>query len=165
MRATRPFPRHTLLLSAVLAALLAPPAAALGQPGEPMDHGSVGKCAVCMANGSCALASENGANSCTVTVGEGCKYELSICVVAMERTIEDLRLSPEEMLILEGGGRELALAPVGGSRYAAWNCVGQVIRVVEKRGDGSVVDLPVQRFGRRYAYARVVAAVARTRGE
>lgn len=163
MRATRPSPRHTLLLSAVLAALLALPVAALGQPSEPVDHGSVGQCAVCTTRTSCELASGNGANSCSVSVGQGCTYDLSICVVAMDQLIKDLRLTPEELLILEGGRTELALAPVGASRYAAWSCTGELIRVVEKRSDGTLVDVPVQRFGRRFAYARVVAEAGRAR--
>ena len=156
-----PFPSpRRLFLSAAFLALpsLASPAAA--QPNQPVDNGT---CAVCVTKTSCELAGASGANSCTVTVGGGCKYDLSICIVAMDRATRELNVNPDEMLILERNAQKLALAPVGGARYAAWNCNGSLIRMVERRG-GRIVELPVARYREQYAYARLVERAARARG-
>jgi hypothetical protein len=151
---------RSIVLSAAffIAPCIASPASA--QPSQPVDNGT---CAVCTSKTRCEMAGASGANSCTVTAGSGCQYDLSICVVAIDRATRELKVDPAEMLMLDGQGAvKLALAPVGGSRYAAWSCAGELIRVVEKRRDGRIVELPVARFRARYAYARLVEQAVRS---
>lgn len=158
MAALRPRFRHAVSVPLVALFSVAFPDAATAQSSA---RTSVGQCAVCTSRTSCELSNQSGANNCTVSVRDGCTYDLSLCVVAMDRLRDELKVDPEEMLTVGEGRAALALAPVGGARYAAWNCAGEVIRVVERRRDGRIVELPLAPYRERYAYARMATRAAR----
>jgi hypothetical protein len=134
----------------VLACVSAAPVAA--QPGG--GGGDDPTCADCVSDTVCAAVSHSGANSCTVSNGK-CRMDLSICIIAMEKATEELRLTPEQMLRVRTRLGQLALAPVGESRFAGWDCSGRLVHLVERRPDGRVVALAVQPYLQRYAYSRV----------
>lgn len=148
----RPSLRSFAVPFSVFIALFIAPQAARAQ--------KVATCVDCINEITCAEVSSTGALGCTVKPGQGCRLDLSFCIIAMNRATTDLRLRPEEMLKVQEGETQLALAPVGEGRYAAWNCSGQLIRLVEKRADGGVRALSVAQFRDRYAYWRLTAQAA-----
>lgn len=138
----------------LLALLLSLPTAHAAQAQE-VDN--AGGCLKCITRNMCTSFNEPGvgANACTVTAS-GCQESLSFCIIAERTAMHDLRLETDEFLRLDSEGVVLAMAPVGDGRFAAWSCSGELIRLVERRRDGSLRTLDTAQHRATLHYARVV---------
>jgi hypothetical protein len=90
----------------------------------------------CEGEQSCSAIDGSGSTGCTLD-SSGCREHLGVCIRAVGQLIEDFGILKDDLVRID----DLYLAHVGNGRYAAWNCEGEVIRLVA-RLNGGWMDLP-----------------------
>ncbi|MBX6331946.1 MAG: hypothetical protein IRY91_08865 [Gemmatimonadaceae bacterium] len=136
-----------LLVSAVL---LGRPAPAAAQDG----------CPCCASQWLCGNVCFYGGATCTVSATNGCELD-GICVVGVNEMQKDMKLASADFRQLQTEEGSIMAAPVGDGRYAAWNCIGELVVLAKARPDGTLqmLDINADVDRSRYTYAKVVAAL------
>lgn len=140
-----------LCLGAAAACLLSASAAAGAAPSFRM--GDFGTCVTCGDATHCVIVNGGGSTGCTFTK-LGCKENFDICVCGNCGALAPA--TPENELERNTPLGRLALHAIGGNRFAAWSCLGELIALAERRTDGSVIDLPVEPYREQYRYATLL---------
>jgi hypothetical protein len=137
----------------VIAACLVSASSAVGAA-PTSTLGNFGTCATCTSKTHCASINGDGSSGCTFTT-LGCHDDLGICVCGNCSGLAPD--TPENRIERNTPLGRLALHTIGGNRFAAWSCSGELIALVERRPDGSVVDLPVEPYRPQYRYQTLLA--------
>lgn len=141
--------RHAALLAAFLLSL------SVAYPASE----AAAQCVFCANGQTCTVVTAPGlwSTGCSVTAKAGCQEDLGLCYIHPREAMRDLKLRPSDLLHVDTPAGRLALAPIGESRYAAWDCKGRLIHLARKDEHGKVVPLNPAPVRASLTYSRVVA--------
>ncbi len=146
------FTAPCLLSLAVLLGAASPDS--LSAQGGGVDNPS---CAACTDPSTCARVGRSGSTGCSIKAGQACTEELGFCIIVSSMAMRDLGIDRSRVLRVQMEGGGVDLMPVGGGRYAAWSCSGELLHVAQRTRDGRMVRLAVEPLRDRYRYRRLVA--------
>jgi hypothetical protein len=111
---------------------------------EGTDGGSSCTAVACFGDESCSTIPGSGSIGCTID-SSGCWEHLGVCIRTVAQLTEDFGVKAELVEV-----DEVHLLHIGDQRYAAWNCDGDLIKVMARLPGGGLVDIDPTPFIEAY---------------